>query len=151
MHIIDMRIKSSRAPASYHYRRAHALLSPETGKCRRPASSHHHRQVRRSASAEDRHRHRSFTVKSGDRQVITTGDRHRHRRAIVHSSSSQVKLWLITTRQADTGKFSLPETASYIVTIRSGRVRDRVTHKSAGKWSLPARKSTMKSTMKSMT
>ena len=100
-----------------------------------------HRQVRRSASAEDRHRHRSFTVKSGDRQVITTGDRHRHRRAIVHSSSSQVKLWLITTRQADTGKFSLPETASYIVTIRSGRVRDRVTHKSAGKWSLPARKS----------
>ena len=100
-----------------------------------------HRQVRRSARAEDRHRHRSFTVKSGDRQVITTGDRHRHRRAIVHSSSSQVKLWLITTRQADTGKFSLPETASYIVTIRSGRVRDRVTHKSAGKWSLPARKS----------
>ena len=105
-----------------------------------------HRQVRRSARAEHRHRHRSFTVKSGDRQVITTGDRHRHRRAIVPSSSSQVKLWLITTRQADTGKFSLPETASYIVTIRSGRVRDRVTHKSAGKWSLPARKSTMKST-----
>ena len=106
-----------------------------------PACTSMHRQVRRSASAEDRHRHRSFTVKSGDRQVITTGDRHRHRRAIVHSSSSQVKLWLITTRQADTGKFSLPETASYIVTIRSGRVRDRVTHKSAGKWSLPARKS----------
>ena len=106
-----------------------------------PACTSMHRQVRRSASAEDRHRHRSFTVKSGDRQVITTGDRHRHRRAIVHSSSSQVKLWLITTRQADTGKFSLPKTASYIVTIRSGRVRDRVTHKSAGKWSLPARKS----------
>ena len=80
-----------------------------------PACTSMHRQVRRSASAEDRHRHRSFTVKSGDRQVITTGDRHRHRRAIVHSSSSQVKLWLITTtRQADTGKFSLPETASCI-------------------------------------
>ena len=47
-----------------------------------------HRQDRaiNVASASFVHRHRSFiivtrlvTVKSGDRQVITTGDRHRHR------------------------------------------------------------------------
>ena len=130
------------SPASVHYRHMmpcgiQVIMS--TGKLSLPESSCIVKSGDRHA--EDRHRHRSFTVKSGDRQVITTGDRHRHRRAIVPSSSSQVKLWLITTRQADTGKFSLPETASYIVTIRSGRVRDRVTHKSAGKWSLPARKS----------
>merc|ERR1712185_805287 len=111
-----------------------------TGKLSLPESLHRSNRQDRAinvASTSFVHRHRSFiivthlvTVKSGDRQVITTGDR-RHRQ-VRRPASYHYRRPASSPSSPETGKLSLPETGivhrqvkSYVwlITTRHSQVR----------------------------